>query len=63
MTNPQAFATKLRNQALETIEFCSLLAEDYEYLPNHYRVPNDIQDIAAEHLHTVMSYRADQPEI
>lgn len=63
MTNPQTFATELRTQVLETIEFCSLLAEDHVYLPNQYRVPNDIQDMAAEHLHTVMGYRADQPEI
>lgn len=63
MLNPQTLATGLRANVLGTIEFCSAVAEDYQYHPNHYRAPNDIQDQAAEHLHTVMGYRADQPEI
>jgi len=63
MTNPQTFATELRAQILETIEFCTLLSKDHVYRPRGYRVPLDFQNDAAKYLHTMMGYRADQPEI
>lgn len=62
MTNSQAFATELRQNVLDAIEFCRLLSADLRYTPDFYRVPNDIQALAAQHLHTVMGYRADQAE-
>ena len=63
MMNVQAFATEIRQQVLDTIAFCEACNETLSHAPSYYRVPNDIQDMAAIHLHTVMGYRADQPEI
>lgn len=63
MINPQTFATELRKDVLDAIEFCSVCSAGHQYRPNHYRTPNDVQQMAADHLRTVMGYRADQPEI
>lgn len=63
MINPQTFATELRQEVLDGIQFCEACSEGRRYTPDFYRVPNDIQQLAADHLHTVMGYRADQPEV
>ena len=63
MFNPQAFATELRKDVLDAIEFCSVCSADLQYRPNHYRTPNDVQQMAADNLRIVMGYRDDQPEI
>ena len=60
--NLQAFATEIRQEVLDSIKFCQGCCETLSYAPSYYRTPNDIQDMAAVHLHTVMGYRADQTE-
>jgi len=63
MTHSHDLLTSLRQQYLEAFRFCQGLADGMCYRPTTYRPEPEMREDAAEALHTLMGYRADQPEI
>ena len=63
MLNNQTHASNLRNDLLDCVEFCESCSESMIYRPAGYRPSNEMINTLSRHLHTVMGYRADQPEI
>lgn len=63
MTHSHDLLTSIRQQYLGAFRFCQDLAEGMHYRPTTYRPDPGMREDAAQALHALMGYRADQPEI
>lgn len=53
----------IRREYIDVFRFCQALSDGMVYRPTTYRPDPEMKEQAAAALHTLMGYRADQPEI